>query len=298
MAGARLFATCLTLCLLSTSTAAWAADSAPAKQPTPYPSAWSGEQPVELIETVEEGVTINWTTSHLLVSGVGAPGDRGSTAYKRTLSSRLAKQDAYRRLASAIPLLRVDANTRVKDLSLLNPALRDRLQQQLKTAEVLETNSWPDGSTELVLRLSLRGTDGLQSLIGSEPPQEDAQATDANTDETTDTTLPRTTAQRLLATYSALIIDARGLGAQPSLLPGIRDKDEKVVDFTPHATKFLREGADTDTLAGVNPLLVRAQRTEGALRADFVLNPEASERVKTALRDRKLGPSAALIVVL
>lgn len=295
MAAARLFATCLSLCLLSAGSFAWAADSVPAKQPTPYPSAWSGAPPVELVENLEDGVTINWTTNRLTVTGMGAPGDRGSTAYKRTLSSRLARQDAYRRMAAALPLLRVDANTRLKDLSLLDPALRERLQQRLKGVEVVETNHWPDGSTELVLGLSLRGAASLQSLVG---PEADPTASGAQAVADASAPVPVAEPQNLLATYSALIVDARGLGAQPALLPGVRDKDEKAIDLKPRAIKYLREGADTDTLAGVNPLQVRAQRTQGPLRADLVLGPEASERVKLALRDQKLGPAVALIVVL
>lgn len=297
MAAARLFATCLSLCLLSAGSFAWAADSVPAKQPAPYPSPWSGETPQELVENLEDGVTINWSTNRLTVTGMGAPGDRGSTAYKRTLSARLARQDAYRRMAAVLPLLRVDANTRLKDLSLLDPALRERLQQRIKGVEVVETNHWPNGSTELVLGLSLRGTDSLESLVGPSQPQANAAASGSAAAEDSSASGP-VAPQNLLATYSALIVDARGLGAQPALLPGVRDKDEKAIEITPRAIKYLREGADTDTLAGVNPLQVRAQRTQGPLRSDLVLGPEASERVKLALRDQKLGPAVALIVVL
>jgi hypothetical protein len=295
MAAARLIATSLSLFFLATGTAALAVESAPAKQPTPYPSAWSGAPPVELVEELEDGVTINWTTGRLTVNGLGPPGDRGSTAYKRTLSARLARQDAYRRLAAALPLLRVDANTRLKDLSLLDPGLRERLQQRLKAVEVLETNHWPDGSTELVLGLSMRGTAGLEALVGPEP---DATASGSQVSEDVPASSSTASVSNLLATYSALIVDARGLGAQPALLPGLRDKDDKSIALKLRAIKYLREGADTDALAGVNPLQVRAQRTQGALRSDLVLGPEASERVKLALRDQKLGPALALIVVL
>ncbi|MEB3196205.1 MAG: hypothetical protein VKP62_03285 [Candidatus Sericytochromatia bacterium] len=282
--------------------------SVPAKRPSPYPSPLSGAVPQELVEELEEGARINWTTGQLTVSGLGVPVDRGAASFKRALSTRAARADAFRRLSAILELLRVDANTRVKDLAVIDDSLRNRLNDFIKAATVLETNHWPDGSTELVLGVDLRGDRGLMALVG--PPPEPVASPSLSVSPTPapsptpsgGPTKPLkeivTEPVNLRATYTALVVDARGLGAQPALLPGLRDKDGKPITFKEKSLKYLRDGADMDPSAGVNPLSLRAQRTQGSLRADLVLGSESSDQLKQAQRDKKLGPAIPLIILL
>lgn len=329
----------LAACALVASLAwpAMAAPSpAPAKKPSPAPTSHSSAaSPVELVEELEGGARINWSAGRMSVSGVGTPGDRGAMSYRRTLSQRAARADAYRRLAAALELVRVDTNSRIKDLAVIDDALRSRLNDFVKGAKLLETNFWPDGSAELVLGADLKGERSLATLIGAAagnaaaaspapaassapaPAGSAAPATSASpggTEVTTGaspaasaapTATPRPDGKEIVtepvnvrSTYSALIVDAKGLGAQPALLPQVRDKDTKAIELGHGAVKFLRDGAELDPAAGLNPLRVKALRTHGTLRADFVLGPEASEQLKTALRDKKMAAGYAVLVVL
>ncbi|MFP5501121.1 MAG: hypothetical protein ACLGIN_01440, partial [Candidatus Sericytochromatia bacterium] len=92
----RLLVTGACLALLTTPALA-----APAvKKPSPQPAA---SAPVELVEDTD-GLKVNWTTGRVSVSGIGVGGDRGPVGYRRTLSSRAALADAYRRLANSLDL--------------------------------------------------------------------------------------------------------------------------------------------------------------------------------------------------
>lgn len=276
---------------------AFAAPAPPVTKPTPYPSTNTTASPVELVEDVE-GLKINWTTGRMTISGVGVPGDRGNMTYRRALSSRAAVADAYRRFAGALELVRVDANTRVKDLAVVDDSLRTRLSDFVKGAKVLETNYWPDGSAEVVLGADLKGATSLAGLIAKSAapasPAPSAVPSPEPSKEIVTEPVP------IRANYSSLIIEAKGLGAQPAIVPNLRDSDGKIVELTSsrRTVKYLRDGAFLDPAAGLNPLRLSAVRTQGPLRADLVLTPADSKALKDALLNKKVADEAAIIVVL
>lgn len=271
------------------------AQSPAVNKPTPVPTL-GASAPVELVE--EAGaLKINWTTGRLSVAGIGVGGDRGAMNYRRTLATRAATADAYRRLAQGLDVVRVDANTRLKDLAVADDALRARLNDFVKSAKVLETNYWPDGSAEVVLGADLRGPGSLMALVAGAAGAE-AAATAAAVPAPAPTKEVVASPVPMRTHYSSLIIDARGLGAQPALLPNLRDAEGKVVAFaTKPAVKYLDDGAEMDKATGVNPLKLKASRSEGATRADLVLTPADSRTLKEALLNGK-AEGASIVIVL
>jgi hypothetical protein len=299
MAAFRLLAAALAVALLAHQPASAAP---PPKKPTPAPSAPAAGGLTELVEELEPGVRINWTTGRLTASGVGSPTDRGPAVYRRQLARRAALADAYRRLAAALELLRVDTNTRLKDLAVVDDALRARLNDFVKAGRLLETNHWPDGSTELVLGVDLLGDRSLAGLVlpGASPapgasPTPSAAPTDAASARPAKEVVTEPVSVR--SQLTGVVLDARGLGAQPALLPRVRDKDGKAIELS-LLPRYIRDGADLDEGAGLNPLSLKAQRIQGPLRADLVLGAEASDQLKGALRDGRLAPGARLVVLL
>lgn len=284
-----------------------ARSAAPVKKPSPYatPNATAAAPFTEDLE----GAKLNWGAGRLDVSGQGAPGDRGPVSYRRKLAERAAIADAYRRLSSTLELIRVDTNTRVKDLAVTDDALRTRLNDYVKSAKVLETNFWPDGTAEVVLDVQLRGEASLAALVAgttsaSAPP--DGSPAPSPSPTATPTPVPSkeivTSPVPIHAGYSAVVVDAHGLGAEPALLPNVRDHGGKLIDLDTDAPraiiKYFKEGAELDNAAGLNPLVVRAVHTQGPLKADLVLSSEASETLKDALKDKKLVAGTPLLVRL
>jgi hypothetical protein len=255
-----------------------------------------------------EGAKLNWSDGRLAVSGIGTPGDRGPLAYRRKLGERAAVADAYRRLAATIDLVRVDGNTRVKDLAVVDDALRAKLNDFVKSAKVLETNFWPDGTAEVVLYVPMRGDRSLVALASGNTGGATAAASPAPSASPTATPKPAASKEVVTApvpihaNFTSIIVDAHGLGAQPALMPQVRDHAGKVIELGTDAAKtsvkYLKEGAELDPAAGVNPLNLRAVRTQGATKADLVLNEDGSDALKAALKDKKLAAGAPILVRL
>jgi hypothetical protein len=301
----------LALALVAIVSAPLPAQSAAAvKKPSPYAAGADGASaPVAFIEDLEGGAKINWQEGRLSVSGVGTPGDRGPVSYRHKLAERSAIADAYHRLSSSLELVRVDTNTHLKDLAIIDDALRVRLNDYVKGAQVLETNFWPDGSAEVVLSVALRGDRSLTALAAGENAKATAPDMDATGTPDPKPTPARKGAKQIVSSpvpihagYSSIIVDAHGLGALPALLPNLRDNSGKVIDLGLEGArvsiKYVKEGADLEPSAGLNPLTVRAVRTQGVLKADFVLSPDASDSLKEAIKDKKVAAGMPLVVKL
>jgi hypothetical protein len=302
-----LLAAALFACFAAPAPAAGPA-STPVKKPSPYTaSAGNASQAEAYVEDLE-GAKLNWSDGRLAVSGIGTPGDRGPLAYRRKLGERAAVADAYRRLAATIDLVRVDGNTRVKDLAVVDDALRAKLNDFVKSAKVLETNFWPDGTAEVVLYVPMRGDRSLVALASGNTGGATAAASPAPSASPTATPKPAASKEVVTApvpihaNFTSIIVDAHGLGAQPALMPQVRDHAGKVIELGTDAAKttvkYLKEGAELDPAAGVNPLNLRAVRTQGATKADLVLNEDGSDALKAALKDKKLAAGAPILVRL
>lgn len=281
-----------------------ARSAGPVKKPSPFASTSPATAAAAFIEDMD-GAKVNWDEGRLAVSGIGTPGDRGPVSYRRKLAERAAVADAYRRLSSALELVRVDTNTHVKDLAVSDDALRQRLNDYVKSAKVLETNYWPDGTAEVVLDVPLRGDRSLAALAAGGSPEPATPAPSATPTPAASASPSKeivTSPVPMHAGYSSLIVDAHGVGAQAALLPQLRDHGGKVIDLGNangrELIKFFKEGAELDASAGLNPLFVRAVRTQGPLKADFVLSPDASDKLKAALKDKKISADVPLLIRL
>lgn len=288
----------------SAASAAWAAPAAseqlaqapagtPARRPSPMPTPLVATGATQPMVEAGDRVEVDWTNLRVVVRGLGLPTDRGPRVFRRQLAERDARADAFRRLKEALMGLRVDGNVRLRDLAVADEALRSRVDAFIKAARVVELVPGPGGEVELVLSAELRGDRGLGSLLGvSARPQADAAASDAAASNTPPTDFR--------SAYSAAIVDARNQGASPALGPVLRDEANKPIEIPglPTRVRYLRGGAELDPNAGVNPLKLRALRTQGNARADLVLDGPSVEALKAALLGGKLPANVPILVMI
>lgn len=251
--------------------------------------------PVPLVEA-SDGLRINWSTGVLDETGTGLPGDRGPISFREFESARAATADAYRRLAADIQLVPVDSATRVKDLTVTNDALREKLDDFVRRAKADDAIFSPDGSAQLTLHETLWGANSLTALITGAPASDTASPAPAATSamQVVSSPLP------LTASNSSVIVDARELGAQPALMPHLRDVKGTVIAFGtgPLSVRYFKDGAQYDQSAGLNPLRLKAERTQGLLHADLVLTAIATDALKSALLNKKVGPTTPVLILL
>lgn len=270
---------------------------AAAPSPGPKPSASPSAPPGDLVENVDQA-TIDWTTGTLSVSGIGLPSDRGAIAFKRKLSIRAATADAYRRLDAAIQGLRVDAGSRFRDLAVGDAALAARLTDFVKRAKVAETNTWPDHSAEVVLSVPLRGAGGVSSLLmAAPPPSPSPTAPPSAAPAAVPGAKPADALKR-----GALVVDARGLGAQPALTPRLRDPENRVIELASALdgvpVRYVRGDGEGDPALALRPLKIKAQRVSGSLFADLILDRAGTEALQDALRKGELGAETRYVILL
>jgi hypothetical protein len=255
--------------------------------------------PVSYIEEGERS-RIDWSTGVLSVTGYGSPGDRGPASHRRDAADKAAKQDAKRALFEAVDNIRLDSNRRLKDYLLENEAHQAALLKILEGAEAGTLNRWPDGGSEFELRLRLVGPASLADLFTPEPaPTPDPTPTGAATASTPASAAPVVSATPAvvdLTQYSAVIVEASGLGAQAALRPNLIGADGKALVLPNVGAKYLRAGADMDVDAGLNPLVLKASGTKGALRADLMLSQPATRTLTRALADKRLSSNAILLI--
>ncbi|HZS12315.1 MAG TPA: hypothetical protein VFA38_08695 [Nitrospirales bacterium] len=237
----------------------------------------------EAIEVVGLG-TINWTAGLVTAVGSGAPPlNAVGTTQARAMAVRAAFAEATRNLLETVKDIRVDSATLVENHLVKSDVVKTRVTGLVKGAQILKTDMHPDGSVEITVGLSLRG-------------------------ELTDAMLPAAFGRRFAAAVSTagpgvaplvppppgVLIDARGLGVKPALMPRFMDEDgnelyprqlvaranaveDGVVGYTRDASAAARR-------SGNDPIVIKAVRTSGSQTSDLVLSQDAAKALQPGAR--------------
>jgi hypothetical protein len=98
-----------------------------------------------------------WYADEIEAKGYGAmSGDpQLSRAQKILMAERAAKLDAYRNLIERIKGVQVDSNTTVQDFITQDDTIMTNIQAFVRGARTVSSKKLPDGSYEVVLRISL-----------------------------------------------------------------------------------------------------------------------------------------------
>ncbi|KMP10550.1 hypothetical protein UZ36_07255 [Candidatus Nitromaritima sp. SCGC AAA799-C22] len=284
-----------------------------------------GDQVVEQVNVIDEMIgNIDWENNVVYAVGDGVPPkDAISPAQARVRSKRAAIDEGYGRLLEMVNQVRVDAESLTRNFVNENRVVRTKVSGLVKNAEIMKLRHFEDGSFQIKMKMPLLGAGGLSSAVypvhaenvrkvgiahevsreGSIP----AKSTPPKVKKSGQSSLNKTETE---ATYTGLIIDARGLNGKPSLYPKILSANGKVVyDITiadPNAT--IEEGltayrksldaAKSLKRLGSNPLVVKASKISGKYQADFVVSKEDTERILAANAQENFLNDAKVAVVL
>lgn len=227
-----------------------------------------------LVETDDDGLSIDWSRFVLRIKGIGMAPDRGPLAQRRLMAKRTAFADGYRRLAESLDLLRVNGSAFVRDLTAVDDQTRLGINELIRDARAVDTHYWADGSVEVTLELPLNGPGSLARVVFGPAA---------------------TSSEAVKGKPSALVIDARGTGAQPALRIRVRDQGGKALtaEDAPIAYFHVPEGAKS--FAGDSPLSLKAKRAYGPTRADLLMADDEASRVREALKNGANLPIAVIL---
>lgn len=250
----------------------------------------------------------NWTTGTATATGFGVPPKNAASAVQaREMTRAAAWSVALANLLEVVNGIQVDAQTTVQNYVTTNAEVQTRIEGMVKQATVIEELELPTGEFKTTVQMQVAGE--LTEHLASPNP---AQATASNNREiktppdgkpkppkkpTSPTRPPEAKPQ---ASYTGLLVDARGIGAQQCLTPRILAQDDEIYgpaivekQFTsgPSVSKedqkriawyFTDEAkARSHRKVATKPFMVKAVRAVGAAKTDLIIEEISAQRIQS-----------------
>ncbi len=169
----------------------------------------------EVIELKEKG-SINWSRGVVQAKGIGIPPAKMSKdSNARTVALTDAKLNAFRVILEIIKGLRINGNTVVGDYAIQDPAIISKIENMVKNAKVVKKEYLTDGTVKIIMEMNLRG--GFAQLV----LPKDIKPLDS----ITLVTMNKTSSP----VFTGLVVNAKGLGVRPVMVPRIMDENNQEV---------------------------------------------------------------------
>jgi hypothetical protein len=229
----------------------------------------------DFIESLSTG-SINWARGSVTASGVGSV-DR---------ATRNALHTAFK--------VRMNANSRVVDLTRPNVNLRIEVEEMASAAEVIRQKTLADGRTEITVKMELFGG-FAQLLLPADIKQVESIKPFSKSQPMAGPGADPSVGQRYNTdpdTYTGLIVDARGIGAKPAMVPVVLDENGKEVYGSAFVSReyavqqgicqYMRILGDSANSVRVSPkpLWVKGLRTQTAAACDIVISNADASRLR------------------
>ena len=230
----------------------------------------------DVIELKENG-SINWSRGVVQAKGIGIPPTKLSgDSNARTEALTDAKLNASHEILKIIKELRINGTTVVGDYAIREPAIMSKIENMVNNAKVVKKEYLTDGTVKIEMEVNLRG--GFAQLI---LPKEIKPLDSIKLVTMNKTSTP---------VFTGLVVDAKGLGVKPVMVPKIIDENNQEV----YGSAFVsREYAVQQGMSGYSrdlkeslkdkrvsdyPLVVKGLKTSGPGHSEIVIsNADASK---------------------
>jgi hypothetical protein len=204
---------------------------------------------------------INWSKKLVRATGSAAANLKdGNVAAARLGAERAAKLDALRNIVETIQGFQVSGSRSAADI-MSNGEVKSHITGMAQGFKVEDTKYYSDGSVDVVVSMPI--DENLTNALVEKPKK------------------PHKVNEAGNASFSGLVVNARGLGLTPSMAPRIVDESGKEVYGTEVVSdKGLKQGgivgyAKQDDQAkdrtGDKPLVVKALRLADKSKTDVVI---------------------------
>lgn len=260
---------------------------------------------VELIERFPSG-DINWTRGVITAKAAVTPQAVHGTDPNGQISHPAFEQ-AVQNMVNTLMQLRVDDKRCAARLFAANDTARAKVESMARSSKVVHTETTPVGGEEISIQMSLYG--GFAQFMLPAEIQQVQPIKPLNR------THYSRNAQNLRMdvsnAYSGLIVDARGTGAKPSMVPTLLDENGDEV-FGPayvsreYAVQYgvcqyirmINDGWDALSRVAPKPLLVKGLRTAVPNSCSIVIsNADASKLRGTSAHLNFLKKCRVMIVL-
>ncbi|OEU46783.1 MAG: hypothetical protein BBJ60_07835 [Desulfobacterales bacterium S7086C20] len=254
----------------------------------------------EFVEKVDNCGHINWSQWVIYANGIGtAPGKDSEKNQEEPIAPN-TETVPFSNLFATIRKVRIDSSSIVEDLIRNSSMIENQLRGMVKEAEVVKREYLSNGTMEVTLAFKMKGGFAQLALppgIKSVPQIKALRSNEI-------TPLPTTPA------YTGFVLDARGLNAVPSMSPTIVDESGKEVYGSAYISREfavqqgtvayerdLKSAQNNPRVSG-NPLIIRALRTRGLCRCNFIISNTDASKVQSASENLLLLKKCKVIIVI
>jgi hypothetical protein len=250
----------------------------------------------EVIELKKKG-SINWSRGVVQAKGIGIPPiNMSKDPNARTMALTDAKLNAFRVILEIIKELRISGTTVVGDYATQDPAVMSKIENMVKNAKVVKKEYLTDGTVKIIMEVNLRG--GFAQLV----LPKDIKPLDS----ITLVTMNKTSSP----VFTGLVVDAKGLGIRPVMVPRILDENNQEV----YGSAFVsREYAVQNGMSGYarnlkeildnqrvsdHPLVVKGLKTFEPGCSEIVISNADASKLRSASESLYFMKKCRVIIVI
>lgn len=248
---------------------------------------------------------INWLggeDSDIVAIGISRPDNRGMA-----MSREAAIMAAQRNLIGIVKGMSIDSETTMRDLIIESDVVNRKITGTLRGAQIVEENSMPDGGYYVKMRVPIYGVSDsiaaaiLPTLVPETPKPFEKP------------TMPvrKETVEIQSIGYTGVIVDASGLGLEPTFSPVIYDTngraiygienlqyDAIITEGMVGYSQSVNEGVDR---AGAKPLIIKAVQVRGGgnstNQVNTVVSVEDADKILMANETSRMLDRCAVVFV-
>ncbi len=261
----------------------------------------AGEGASHYTDMVTPNGQTDWTTGIATAKGIGIPPKNHVSALQaKEMAKSAAWAVALRNLMEVVGGVRVDSTTTIDNFIMKSDEVRTRVEGMVRGAKLKDQKEMPDGSFETTVEMKLTGD--LSSVVLPKPSP--------RTDPLPQYKKPGVDGHPVSKSYSGLVVDARGTGAQTALAPRILNEqgDEAYSVAYVEQRDVAEQGiaiyvpdlpsAQANPRVTSTPLLVKALRATGNNRTDLVVSDADVQTIHGVPDHFKFLKLAKVLVIL
>lgn len=253
----------------------------------------------------ESTAGINWqdgADSDIVAIGISRPDTRGMA-----MAREAAIMAAQRNLIGIVKGMSIDSDTTMRDLIIESDVVNRKITGTLRGAQIVEEKSMPDGGYYVKIRVPIYGVSDsiasavLPSLLPDSPKPFEKVYKPISSE----------TAEVQGAGYTGVIVDASGLGLEPTFSPVIYDTNGRAVYgienlqydaiITEGMVGYSQSVGEGTDRAGVKPLVVKAVQVRGGgnstNQVNAVVSVEDADKILLANESSHILDRCAVVFV-
>jgi hypothetical protein len=270
-------------------------------------------QPAEQLVEVFPSGAINWSKGFLVAKGTFLPEQATSPkGLNPEQSIAQAQRQAVRNALRTLEEVRLDAGRRVSELMAADEGINARVREMAGAARVIEVQPLADGAVRVAVQMELRGGFAQLVLPAEIKQVESIKQMNASVAENPPNAQasPRPVAPAPAEGQSGLVVDARGIGAKPAMVPLLLDENGKQVYGPAFISReyavqhgVCEYGRSVDKPAqrervAPNPLIVKGLRTLRDRSCDIVISNADADRLRDASANLGFLKQCRVIIIL